>query len=184
MRKLLLLWILVGCGKSKATHAAPRSEPAHLTNQELVTAPLASVTSQAGTVAFTIDLPISLLKPAEVKDSYSTWEPKGAWFDTPSFTVTAVGMPMGPDEVGLPMPMAGSEEEAQARVIARAEKLPDGGYIHLDQRKDERFFELEVCRPDHDTVCCSVMQRADKPIAAFKETLQMAEKICRSMKVK
>lgn len=156
--------------------------PERVSNQTLVKTPLQNVASTAATVAFTIDLPMAELKPSEVKDAYSTWEPKKAWFDTPSFTVVFSDFPMSPDSKGPTEPIG---DDAKDRVIARNEKLPDGGYIALDKRTDQKFFVLQVCRPvNNGGLCCSVSQRADKPIEAFDEIVAFAEKVCRSMKAK
>jgi hypothetical protein len=188
MRKCLVVLVLVlACGKSKSKSGDPTPDDdiKRITNKEILAAPLTQVTSKAAAVTFTIDLPASVLKPAEVKGSYSAWEPKAAWFDTPSFTVVMVDFPMSPDSTGTTIPMAGDDEERAARVIARAEKLPDGGYINLDQRKDQKFYELEVCRPQGGgSLCCHLIQRDDKPIAEFDAMVQLAEKVCRSMKAK
>ncbi|HUS28349.1 MAG TPA: hypothetical protein VMZ53_07570 [Kofleriaceae bacterium] len=165
-----------GADKPKAKAEGPE----RISNHELASTPLQNVASTAGTVAFTIDLPSAALKPPEVKGAYSTWEPKKAWFDTPSFTVLFSEMPMSPDATGDSQPLG---DDAKDRTIARAEKLPDGGYINVDQRTDHAFFKLEVCRPvNNGSLCCSVIQRADKPIDSFDESLKMAETICTSMK--
>ncbi|MDB4954049.1 MAG: hypothetical protein JWO36_1618 [Myxococcales bacterium] len=184
---LLLLLVLAACGKSKPSgdQASSSDEPKRVSNKALIAAPLSTVTSKAGTIEFTIDLPVSLLKPAELSGVNATFNPKDEWLDTPSFTVMFNEFPMSPDDVGEKQIISDGGEEAANRVIARAEKLPDGGYINVDQRKDEKYLRLEVCRPQSGgKLCCSLQQRADKPIEAFKDMLQLGEKACRSMKAK
>ena len=184
MRRVLSIVALVAaCGKGASSDkkAAPASdEPQRVTSHELATAPLENATGKAGAQAFSIQLPLSVLKPAKAEGTNVSWEPKKAWLDTPDFLVSFLDMPMTPDSTGMPMPMG---TDGSDREIARAEKLPDGGYIHLDQRKDHAFFELEVCRPvPAGQLCCNVIQRADKPIDGFAEIVGLAEKVCRSLK--
>jgi hypothetical protein len=187
MRKTLVLaLLLVACGKSKPDDkkqpaAADKSDgPERVSNHTLATTPLQNVAGTAGGIAFTIDLPMAELKPAEVKDPYSTWEPKKAWFDTPSFTVQYNELGYSADYTGDTVPMG---DDAKDRKIVRAEKLPDGGFINLDERNDRAFFNLELCRPlAKGALCCSVIQRNDKPLEAFDEIVGLAEKVCRSMK--
>lgn len=181
MRHALIALALVACSKSKTE--SPPDEPAPITNQQLAAAPLVTTSSTAGGVAFTIDLPVSLLGPAEVKDAYATWEPKHAGMDAPSFTVkTLTDLPLGPDETGDAQPMG---DDAKDRKIVRAEKLADGGYLNVDERVDRAFYVLEVCRPHGSArMCCTVVQRDSKPIESFEPMLAMAEKVCRSMKPK
>src|SRR3954462_6974539 len=117
--------------KDEATHGA--DQPERVTSHELATAKLENVSSTAGGVAFSIDLPLALLKPPEVKDAYATWEPKKAWMDTPDVSVVFSEFPMSPDSTGDTEPLG---DDAKDRKIVRAEKLPDGGYLNLDARND------------------------------------------------
>src|ERR1051326_3176200 len=122
MRKVVVVLIaLVACSKSKTDDKAkPAEGPEKISNHELASAPLKTVTSTAGGQPFAIDLPVGELKPAEVKNQYASWEPKKAWLDTPSFSVTYNDMPMPPDWMGDTEPIG---DDAKDRVIARAEKL-------------------------------------------------------------
>jgi 3-oxoadipate enol-lactonase len=187
VRTFLAIALLAACGKSNDKPPPPPSEPAsdeppRVTIKELAAAKLETVEGTAGGKAFTIDLPKSLLKKPEVSGAYSTWEPQKAWFDTPDFTVQFNDMPMSPDSTGSPTPIG---DDAAKRKIVRAEKLPDGGYINLDARDDKAFYNLEVCRPAFGgALCCTMIQRADKPIDGFADAIALGEKICRSMKPK
>ncbi|HSD85990.1 MAG TPA: hypothetical protein VLB44_00690 [Kofleriaceae bacterium] len=183
-KTLLLTLLLVACGKStsedKHQPAAEKSGPERISNHALATTPLQNMAGKAGDIAFTIDLPMAELKAPEVKGVYSSWEPKRAWFDTPSFTVQYNELGYSADYTGDTEPMG---DDAKDRKIVRAEKLRDGGFINLDQRNDEMFFKLEVCRPlAKGALCCSVIQRNDKPLEAFGEIVGLAEKVCLSMK--
>ena len=192
MRRLVLLAAIASLVACKGSDKKPTSgsaatkpaadEPPRISNHAFASASLSNVTSKAGPVDFAIALPIDVLKSPEVKDAYSTWEAKAAWFDTPTISVQFSEFPMSPDSTGDTEPLG---DDAKDRVIARAEKLADGGYLNLDERKDKQFFRLEVCRPAHDgKLCCSVVQRSDKPLDAFDEIVGFAEKICKSMKAK
>ena len=187
-RALLCAVVIVGCGKSEPKRAPepaagdPSDGPRRVTTQELVAAPLVSTASTAGGHAFTIDLPASLLKKPEVKDAYATWEPIAAWTDTPDFTVQFTDMALRDDETGDAAPMG---DDAADRKIVRAEKLPDGGFLNLDQRTDKKFFLMHVCRPaTGGKLCCTMIQRASKPIDGFADAVSLGEKICKSMKPK
>lgn len=179
----LVVLSTLGCGKSdKAAPAETSKGPERVSNDVLAAAPLQKVAAKAGGIDFTIDLPVSELAPPEIQDAYATWQPKKAWFDTPSFTVVFSEMPMGPDETGDSMPIG---DDAKDRKIVRAEKLPEGGYLNLDARNDQAFFVLEVCRPlATGKLCCSVIQRSEKPLEAYDKIVGFAEKVCRSMKPK
>ena len=186
MRRVLSVVVLVAaCGKGASSDKRDNNKPAgdepeRVTSHELATAPLETATGTIGAMGFSLQLPVSLLRPAKLEGTNVTWEPKKAWLDTPDFTVSFLDMPLPEDSTGTPTPIS---DEGSAREIARAEKLPGGGYLHLDQRKDHAFFELEVCRPvTGGQLCCSVIQRADKPIAGFTEIVGLAEKVCTSLK--
>ena len=190
---MIAMALLVGCkggDKAKPADKTPAdkaqahatNEPERVTSHELATAPLQNVESTAGGVPFTIDLPVALLKPPQVKDAYSTWEPKKAWMDTPDISVVFSEFPMQPDATGDAEPLG---DDAKDRKIVRAEKLPEGGYLNLDARNDHAFFSLSVCRPAKaGSLCCTVIQRAQKPIEGYDEVLGLAEKVCKSVKVK
>lgn len=189
MRKRMVLFValLAACGKSKSDDKQPANAPApasagpdRVSNHTLATTPLQNVAQKAGGVAFTIELPLAELKEPDVEGAYATWEPKKAWTDTPDFTVQFSDMPMSPDSTGDTEPIG---DDAKDRVIARAEKLEGGGYLNLDERKDKAFFRLEVCKPaPTGSLCCTVIQRSDKPLEAFDEIVGLAEKVCRSLK--
>ncbi len=183
MKRLALALAMVACGKSKSEQAPePQPEPERVSNRTLAATKLETVSSKAGAIAFAIDLPAAQLQPAEVKNAYATWDPKHATMDAPTFTVQFVDQPLSPDSTGDIAPIG---DDAKDRTIARAEKLPDGGYLNLDQRNDHAFFHLEVCRPvPAGTLCCSVIERDSKPIEAFAEIVALADKVCRSMKAK
>ena len=190
MQRWLLLAIVLGaCGKSsdkpKADNkAAPEPTesdgPKRVTTKELVAAPLVSTSSTAGGKPFTIDLPASLLKPPEVKDAYATWAAREEWFDSPGFTVQYGELPLDDTDTGPTTPMG---EDAADRKIARADKLPGGGYLNVDQRTDHKFVVVEVCRPaSGGHMCCTVTQRADKPIDDFDAAVAVYTKVCTSLK--
>lgn len=190
MRLAIVILITAACGKggdkAKPTAETSKAEtskgPERISNEALAAAPLQNVAAKAGGVDFAIDLPVSELKPAEIKDAYATWEPKKAWFDTPSISVVFSEMPMSPDATGESTPIG---DDAKDRAIVRAEKLPDGGYLNLDARNDHAFFALEVCRPlAAGKLCCSVIQRSEKPLDGYDKIVGFAEKVCRSMKAK
>lgn len=192
MRRWLVLAItLAACGKSadkkdtksddKKPAPSESDEPKGVSTKELVAAPLVSTTSTAAGKPFTIELPGSLLKPPEVKGAYSTWSPTHEWFDSPGFTVQYSDLPLAPDGTGPSTPIG---QDAADRKIVRAEKLPGGGYINVDQRTDKKFVAVEVCRraSDGGAMCCTVTQRADKPIEDFEAAVALYTKICMSMK--
>ncbi len=179
-RCLLVVVFVIACGKSKSDDAKTSSGPERITNHALATTPLQPFTGKAGSVAFSIQVPLAELKAPETDRAYVTWEAKRGWFDTPSFTVQFNELPFSPDSTGDTQPFG---DDAKDRTIARAEKLPDGGYLNLDQRTDHAFFRLEVCRPAASgSLCCAVSQRSDKPLESFDEIVAFAEKVCRSMK--
>lgn len=186
MRKTLVLaLLLVACGKStsedKKQPAGNKSGgPERISNHALATTPLQNVAGKADAIGFTIDLPMAELKAPEVKGVYSSWEPKKAWFDTPTFTVQYNELGYPADYTGEPEPLG---DDAKDRKVVRAEKLPDGGFINVDERNDHAFFKLELCRPlAKGVLCCSVIQRNETPLEAFDEIVGLAEKVCRSMK--
>ena len=185
MRLAIVLVITAACGKGgdKEKPAAESSKgPERIPNEALAATPLQNVAAKASGVDFTIDLPVSALKPPEIKDAYASWEPKKAWFDTPSFSVVFSDMPMSPEFTGGDEPLG---DDAKDRKIVRAEKLPDGGYLNLDARNDHAFFALSVCRPvPTGGLCCSVIQRSQKPIDGYDQMVAFAEKVCRWMKRK
>lgn len=187
VRSIVIVLAVVACGKSKSGEPSQGGEPERMSNHAVAATPLQSVTEKTGKgdasgVAFTIDLPMAALGAPERTDTAVSWEPKKAWLDSPTFTILYSDMPMQADDTGDPEPFG---EDAKERVIARAEKLPDGGYLNLDQRNDHRFFNLEVCRPvPKGKLCCTVIERGDKPLDAFDEIVGLAEKVCRSMKAK
>ena len=188
MRKVAVVLVaVVACGKSKSGSSAQGGEPARTSNHELAATPLQSVTEKTGTgsndvAGFTIDLPVALLGVPDRDAASISWEPKKAWLDSPTFTILYNDIPMEPDDTGDKEPFG---DDAAERKIVRAERLPDGGYLNLDQRNDHKFFKLEVCRPlAKGTLCCSVIERSDKVLDAFTEIVGLAEKVCRSMKPK
>lgn len=167
--------------ESQGRHSSGREDPPPdlTTNAQIIAAPLVAIDSTADGKPFSIQLPLGVLKKAEVNGAYSTWHVKQDWLTTPSFTVTASAMKMKDGETGDATPMGNDVSE---RVIARAEALDDGGYINLDERKDHAFFNLEVCRPSGEgRLCCSVMQRDKNPIASYAEMVAFAEKVCKTM---
>ncbi|HVV86682.1 MAG TPA: hypothetical protein VHE35_26670 [Kofleriaceae bacterium] len=191
MRRWLVLAItLAACGKSadkkdttsddKKPAPSESDEPKGVSTKELVAAPLVSTSATAGGKPFTVDLPTSLLKKPEVKDAYATWAPTHEWFDSPGFTVQYMDMPLREGSTGPSEPMG---QDAADRKIVRAEALPGGGYINVDQRTDKKFVALQVCRPaPGGYMCCSVTQRADKPIDDFDAAVALYAKICTSLK--
>ncbi len=140
------------------------------------------VTAKAGTLEFSLDLPMSLLQPPETGGDYVTWEVQQAWTDTPGFTVQLRPAPLPAQHTGASEPFG---SDAAERAIVRAELLPEGGYLNVDQRKDKKYVMVEVCRPvPSGRLCCTVQQRASEPIAGFAELVGLAEKVCTSMKPK
>jgi hypothetical protein len=179
---MMIVVAIAACGKGSSDKAAPtesESETAAVTDRALVAAPLETVNAKAGPLAFSIQLPMSLLAAPEVEGVNVEWEAKHGPMDAPSFTVTSLDTPLGPDDLGLTQPIG---DDAADRVVARNEHLPGGGYLQLDQRKDHAFFDLTVCKPaPGGHVCCSVIQRTRQPIDGFAEMVGLAEKICRSV---
>jgi len=194
MKRWLVIAIAVAaCGKSsdkprgddnKVAEPVDSDAPPHTSTKELVAAKLESVASTAQGHAFTVDLPASLLKKPEVKGAYATWSPKKEWFDSPSFTVQYSDIPLIDGSTGMDKPIG---QDADQRKIVRAEKLPDGGYLNIDQRTDHAFVLVEVCRPaPGGSMCCHVTQRVDdrkkETIEDFDQAVALYTKICTSMK--
>src|ERR1041385_854806 len=105
MRRLVLLAAIASLVACKGSDKKPSSgsgaptkpagdEPPRISNHAFASASLSNVTSKAGPVDFAIALPIDVLKSPEVKDAYSTWEAKAAWFDTPTISVQFSEFPM------------------------------------------------------------------------------------------
>ena len=149
-----------------------------MTEKDLMAQPLAKATETIDGHAFTIVVPTGL--DTDRSKTYVYWRSKSS-FDLPTVSVIYSDMPMTPGEKG---PGLSVPEEGQ-REIARNEALPEGGYLQLDQRKDHRYVELELCRPAAGgSMCCDVQQRVgakDPPIADYPAVLVWAEKICRSL---
>jgi len=176
--------LLVGCGGNKddepaATGSAKAPEVVKEAARDLQGKPRKTVSSHAGGVEFSIDLPEEASVPRVGTDSAS-YDFKNTAMQ---LTITAHGVPIAAGELTSKRELSQEGRTQTTEELLRADET-SGGYVVTKARKDKTWFSFEHCRNiPYGNVCCSASLRTKEPIADMRIVIDWLTDVCQHMTV-
>lgn len=175
--------LLAGCGgkkdeappvaKGSATQPVPAGEESA---SELFKKPLKAISSRAGTLEFTIDLPDDASPPRIAADS-ATFDFKGSGLQ---ISVIATATPIAADELAKKRTLA----DPAAEELLRADEISGKNYVITKARKDRTWFLFEHCRDvAYGNVCCAATMRTEKTDGTMDRMFVWVTDVCQHMSV-
>lgn len=161
-----------GTGSAKAPPVVEKEAARDLSPKQRKT-----VSSHAGGVEFSIDLPEEASPPRVGTDSAS-YDFKGTAMQ---LTITAHGVPIGAGELTAKRVL--SPETQKTEELLRGDET-SGGYVVTRARKDKTWFSFEHCRNiPSGKVCCAASLSAKEPIADINVVIDWLTDVCQHMTV-
>jgi hypothetical protein len=177
--------LLAGCGGKKddepAATGSANTPPAAEKEaaSDLSQKPRKTVTSHAGAVEISIDLPEEASPPHLGTDSVS-YDFKGTAMQ---LTITAHAVPIAAGELTAKRELSEEGRTQKTEELLRADET-SGGYIVTKARKDKTWFSFEHCRSiPYGNVCCSGSLRAKEPIEGMRVVIDWLTDVCHHMTV-